>query len=206
MTHPGLITTDMSPKREQILAAAYEVFSKKGYHRSTIDEIIALANTGKGTVYNYFHNKEQLFYTLVSERSLPFEAAVRQVVEGTQSPLEKIGILIRMYLEFYRKNADLWRVFMHELRGFSGKCGIPEEQRDKYRQCFKEAILLLEAVLKEGVEKKALRPCNVNQSAYCLFSVIMMMVFQNFVGTSPESVEESARMVSETFLYGVART
>ncbi|WP_333593778.1 helix-turn-helix domain-containing protein, partial [Anaerospora hongkongensis] len=48
-------------KREQILDAAYQIFSQKGYHRTTIDEIIALADTGKGTVYNYFVNKEQLF-------------------------------------------------------------------------------------------------------------------------------------------------
>ena len=47
---------DARSKRQQILDAACKVFSRKGYHRATVDEIIALADTGKGTVYNYFVN------------------------------------------------------------------------------------------------------------------------------------------------------
>jgi AcrR family transcriptional regulator len=41
-------------KKERILAAAEEVFSKRGYTQSTLDEIIKIADTGKGTVYKYF--------------------------------------------------------------------------------------------------------------------------------------------------------
>ena len=58
-------------KRELILEAAYDVFSRKGYHRATIDEIIALADTGKGTVYNYFVNKDQLFTRSSVKKMLP---------------------------------------------------------------------------------------------------------------------------------------
>ena len=64
---------EVRSKRQQILDAAGVVFARKGYHKATVDEIIALADTGKGTVYNYFVNKEQLFYTLIQERSAPFE-------------------------------------------------------------------------------------------------------------------------------------
>ncbi|MBC8015835.1 MAG: TetR family transcriptional regulator, partial [Sporomusaceae bacterium] len=37
---------DSHNKRQQILDAAYIIFSRKGYHRATVDEIIALADTG----------------------------------------------------------------------------------------------------------------------------------------------------------------
>ena len=52
-------------RKERILQAAEEVFSRRGYIEATLDEIIRVADTGKGTVYNYFGNKEILFYTLV---------------------------------------------------------------------------------------------------------------------------------------------
>ena len=42
------------PKDQRILLAAEEVFSRRGYVQATLDEIIALADTGKGTVYKYF--------------------------------------------------------------------------------------------------------------------------------------------------------
>jgi len=77
-------------KRQQILDAAYTVFSRKGYHRATVDEIIALADTGKGTVYNYFVNKEQLFYTLIIERSASFEAELNATATLTEPSLNKI--------------------------------------------------------------------------------------------------------------------
>ena len=39
------------PKDQRILLAAENVFSARGYERATVDEIIALADVGKGTVY-----------------------------------------------------------------------------------------------------------------------------------------------------------
>lgn len=38
------------PKNERILRAAEAVFSKKGYRQATLDEIVKIADTGKGTV------------------------------------------------------------------------------------------------------------------------------------------------------------
>ena len=60
------------PKDQRILLAAEEVFSRRGYVQATLDEIIALADTGKGTVYKYFGNKDNLFYTLVASKIEPF--------------------------------------------------------------------------------------------------------------------------------------
>ena len=49
------------PKKDRILIAAEDVFSRRGYTKATLDEIIALADTGKGTLYKYFGNKDNLF-------------------------------------------------------------------------------------------------------------------------------------------------
>ena len=45
-------------KEKRILKAAEKVFSHKGYSQATLDEIIKIADTGKGTVYKYYKNKE----------------------------------------------------------------------------------------------------------------------------------------------------
>ena len=60
-----LINAKLS-KDKRIEIAAEEIFSKYGYEKATLDQIIALADVGKGTVYKYFGNKEQLFYKLVA--------------------------------------------------------------------------------------------------------------------------------------------
>ena len=48
-------------KREQILHAAVEKFLEKDFYQVTVTEIAELAGVGKGTVYEYFSSKEELF-------------------------------------------------------------------------------------------------------------------------------------------------
>lgn len=197
------ILLDSRNKRQQILDAAYVVFSRKGFHRATVDEIIALADTGKGTVYNYFVNKEQLFYTLIKERSTPFETALAEVAAADQPPLAKIRTMIKLFLEFYTANADLWRVLMHEVRGLGseGYSAFSQEQREKYQLRFRDTIGMLEVVLREGVQQGVMRDCDTNKSAYALFSVIVMMVFQKFVN---DDLEATANGIADVFLHGIA--
>ena len=194
-------------KRQQILDAAYTVFSRKGYHRATVDEIIALADTGKGTVYNYFVNKEQLFYTLIKERSARFEAELNTIVALNEQPLDKVKKAIKVFLEFYVENADLWRVLMHEMRGLGHEepSSFTEAQREKYRERFAHTIGILQTILQEGIEQGAIRPCDVPKAAHGLFSVIVMMVFQGFVDGQRESIDMVANSIADIFLYGVAR-
>ncbi|HMM20085.1 MAG TPA: TetR/AcrR family transcriptional regulator [Selenomonadales bacterium] len=195
---------DTRSKRQHILEAAYEVFSKKGYHRATVDEIIAMADTGKGTVYNYFTSKEQLFYTLIRERSQPFEKAMSQVADSEEQPLVKIELMVRLALGFYRENADLWRVMMHEIRGFGseGHTAMAPEIKAKYHEGFRRILSRMEKVLDDGIAQGVLRKIDSTRSAYGLFSVIVMMVYQKFVD---EDIETTARQVTDIFLYGAAR-
>ncbi|WP_425058087.1 Fatty acid metabolism regulator protein [Sporomusa carbonis] len=192
-------------KRQQILDAAYTVFSRKGYHCATVDEIVALADTGKGTVYNYFVNKEQLFYTLIKERSAAFEAKLDITASLAEPPLSKVEKVIKVFLEFYTANADLWRVLMHEMRGLGNEeKGLTQAQREKYREKFRHSISILEKILQEGIEQGAIRKCDVHKAAHGLFSVIVMTVFQGCVGQTADSIDAAARSIADIFLYGVA--
>ncbi len=192
-------------KRQQILDAAYTIFSRKGFHRATVDEIIALADTGKGTVYNYFTNKEQLFYTLVTERSLPFENALKLLADSQEPVLVKAEKMISLFLRFYLDNGGLWRVLMHEMRGFGSErhSALSVEQREKHQNSFRETIGMLQAVLDEGIQKGILKECDTKKAAYALFSVIVTMVFQNFIDSN---IDDTAHMIANVFFYGVAKS
>ena len=74
-------------KEKRILKAAEQVFSHKGYTQATLDEIIQIADTGKGTVYKYYKNKENLFYTLV-------EAKNRKLMKAMETGGRETGIAL----------------------------------------------------------------------------------------------------------------
>jgi AcrR family transcriptional regulator len=194
---------DSRSKRQQILAAAYDVFSRKGYHRATVDEIIALADTGKGTVYNYFNNKEQLFYTLVREKNQPFEAALQQAADSDQPPTAKLEAMVRIFLRFYQENADLWRVMMHEMRGYGSEdlSFVKAETREKYREVLGGSVRFLAKAMKDGVDQGVLREVNVTHAAYVLYSAVVTMAFNHFI----VDVDSSASELTDIFQHGMAR-
>lgn len=194
---------DSHNKRQHILDAAYTVFSQKGYHRATVDEIITLADTGKGTVYNYFVNKERLFYTLIQERSAPFHCHLEAIAVDTMQPINKVYALTREFLKFYSENAGLWRVLLHEMRAFGevGSTTFNESQQEKYKENFEKTLGILESVIKEGTRDGVLQECNARQAAYGLFSAIIAIVFQNLVG---DDAEATAKNIANTFLFGIA--
>lgn len=195
---------DGRSKRQKLLDAAYVIFSQKGYHCATVDEIVALANTGKGTVYNYFANKDHLFYTLIDERSAPFLAALNKVAESDDDPLSKLEQMIRLHLRFFAENHELWRVMMHEMRGFGSLnlTHISPEEQEKYRRKFHENINILQQVLEEGIARGVITYPDTARAAHAIFTTILVTVFHRL---GVHDIEPAVRSITRLFFYGITR-
>lgn len=54
-------------RRQEIINAATKLFAEKGFEHTTLDEIAEASEFGKGTIYNYFENKEEIYLAIVEE-------------------------------------------------------------------------------------------------------------------------------------------
>lgn len=54
-------------RRQQVIHAAAQSFAMFGYKATTMDQVAKIANVGKGTIYTFFTNKEQLFDQILVE-------------------------------------------------------------------------------------------------------------------------------------------
>src|SRR5690606_1025281 len=52
-------------RRQEVMDAAAKSFSLFGYKATTMDQVAKIANVGKGTIYTFFANKEELFNAIV---------------------------------------------------------------------------------------------------------------------------------------------
>ena len=52
--------------REWLLKCAEKAFSKKGYYETQVSDIVKLARVAKGTIYQYFKNKQELQWGLLA--------------------------------------------------------------------------------------------------------------------------------------------
>ncbi len=66
-------------RRQHILAAARDVFAKRGYHDATIDDIVAEAGVARGTFYLYYEDKRAVFAELIDRFSAKITMAILRI-------------------------------------------------------------------------------------------------------------------------------
>lgn len=81
-------------RKHELLKIAYEMFLRRGYENTSVDEIIAKAQIAKGTFYYYFPSKEQLLEDVIEMMIENETAAAEQIMRLELPALQKIvGII-----------------------------------------------------------------------------------------------------------------
>ncbi|KRF03405.1 TetR family transcriptional regulator [Paenibacillus sp. Soil766] len=146
--------------KEKIIHAAIEVFSEKGYHRASMDEIALRANVAKGSLYYHFPGKAQLFKTLVKEGFQEIIDRIRTDLNANLSLDEQIKRIIRHNLELFLDSSNLAHIVFNELSN-----GIESEVLEELKQLKVDYIHFLSGVLEEGKREGVLRDVDCNLAA-----------------------------------------
>jgi len=139
-------------QRQEMLAAAIELFSEKGYHNVSMHEIARKSEFAIGTLYKFFKNKEDLYSALLLEKSDKFHDALMKAVEEPDDEIEKLRSYVRAKGQIFRDNLSLVRLYFAETRGasFNLMAGLDREIRDRYGR-FLEALA---SIFKSGIKRK----------------------------------------------------
>jgi len=79
---------DKSQRRDEIMAAAKEVFARKGFHATTIADIAKQAGLAYGSIYWYFDSKDELFHALMAVEEGALRAHVGAALAARGGPAE----------------------------------------------------------------------------------------------------------------------
>jgi AcrR family transcriptional regulator len=94
-------------KRQQILEISEKLFNRFGIRRTGVDEIARLANVAKGTIYNYFGDKEGLFRELIKGKIAFFEEMLEKSLGNVRDPAEKVKLTLVEHLKIIIDNPFL---------------------------------------------------------------------------------------------------
>ncbi|MFQ5750999.1 MAG: TetR/AcrR family transcriptional regulator, partial [bacterium] len=97
-------------RREEILNAARKVFSERGFEKATLDEIAVVAEYGKGTIYNYFKNKEELFSCIIEKGINRFQKFVEEAIRNKSTPREQVEAYIDAAFEFFETHRQIFSI------------------------------------------------------------------------------------------------
>lgn len=184
--------------REAILATAARYFDEKGYFLTSIDDIANNLHIAKGTLYQYFGSKQELFEVLIRE-------AMNHVLERYENIGQEAKTL-RNFVTGVLYETGLFLVFRYDFLAISLSAGSlmlssMDEAFMPYRQITEKFMKLLEPY-RPMMRTDPLK-ANIILTTYCNACRIMLAEAYPSGSLTPEQVRKLAEEFAELYVDGV---
>lgn len=190
----------MENKRKLILKVSEKLISKKGYSKTTIEEIAKKANIGKGTFYLYFKNKNDLFFSIIKEEMENLMSNIKKEVEGIDSFFDKLKKGIEMYLDYYEKNYDFFKILLQEK---------PLIRRRSFEEFWKEFFKKWESFIKGGfkeeIKKGRIKNIDLEDIIYSLIGLLHGNIHRWILNERKYSLLKKKDVIFEIFTEGIKK-
>ena len=186
-------------RRGEILDAASIVFAKHGFARTTIDQIANKAGLGKGTVYQYFKSKKELFLLVGRNGMDKLRDVVFEGIEKEEDPIRQIETAIKAYLSFFQDNSNLAGILMHEQGEFK------RETQKRYFEHYYGHIDIMRKIFKTAIKQGLFEDIDVENSNYVLISMLNGLVYMWQAEGMKYSLTDKIPMVLRIFFTGVMK-
>lgn len=102
-------------RREQILAAALDVFASGGYHETTLDAVAASAGISKALIYEHFDSKRALHVALLNRYEQDLLERVTTALAPVQPGEPRLRAGIDAFLGFVDEHREAWRMLFRTI-------------------------------------------------------------------------------------------
>jgi len=153
----GSRTFDRSSKRQRLVESAAEVFAAHGFTSTRVADIAQRAGVAKGTVYEYFSSKEELFFAVFEWINEQIRRRVNRVLEDHGDPRFQLITLLRDSAEIVAEHREL---FSMNLDFWAASRGSAFEDRftTACRSLYQEYRRLATDVIRRGQREGTFRP------------------------------------------------
>jgi AcrR family transcriptional regulator len=188
-------------RRREVVDIAARVFAEKGYHATSIDDLVAATGLQRGGLYHYIDGKQDLLVAIHERFIAPLLKNAREIVAQELPADEALRGLARALMHDIANYRDQVTVFLHEWREMQRK---PEWRR--IREERREFEEIVESVLVRGRREGVF---DVREPRLASLAFLGMFNYSNtwFDQGRGRSADEIAETFAEIFLSGVvART
>ena len=188
-------------RTSEILEAARKIFAKKGFHDATVDDIANAAGVAKGTVYLYYRSKQEVYIAALKFGISQMYSALIEEVARYSTAEEKLKALIAAKLAYFDENSDFFKIYLSELGKLHTHPGTIDSE---FKALYFEQARLIEAILKEGIRKKAIRSLRPDQTAFAISDIIRGVVTHRLMGWSKTRIAQDVDFIFDLIWKGIA--
>lgn len=186
-------------RKQEIADVAARVFAERGYHGTSVSDLVSATGLQRGGLYHYITGKEELL-SLVHQRFIePLLEESRAVLDAGEPPDETLRMLMRVLLKIVDEYRDQVTVFLREWRNI--KDHKAWEAIASTRKEYEEIVL---GVLKRGSDEGMFSVVDQKMAAMALLGMINY-TYQWFDPDGRVSAEELSDQMSSIFLHGIMK-
>ncbi len=165
----------------RILDAALDVFARKGYHDTRMDEIVTGSQTSKGSIYFHFPNKEQLFLALVDQFANLLERRITEAISEHERGMVKVQAALETCLATFGRYRRQAKVLLVQASGLGNTF---EQKRLAINDRFAG---LIAGYLQEAVDVGEIAPLDTEVVAQAWMGAIYNLVIRWVYTGEPDS-------------------
>ena len=190
----------VSKTREKLIEVARQLFAHKGVENTTMNDIASASEKGRRTIYTYFKSKRDIYNAVVKNESLLIIERLKDIPSQDLSPEEKlmnfIFVRFEAIKELVTRNGSLRAGFFRDVRK------VEHARRGTlYQECS-----ILEAILREGVEKGVFNIKHIDKTAKVMLLCLQGMDVPYVRDSVTEMDIEKSKFreyIQDFILYGI---
>jgi len=194
---------EIKARKQDILDMAAKLFASKDFHSVTVDEIAEKVGLSKGTIYLYFDNKENIFFSILIERTKSLMQALSQAVESGKPFIECLRHFIFTYLEYFQEHESFFKIMHSEKTRSSMEAHY--QMHDYANESIGRFLEIVNALMFKGVEEGHLRSVDVLSMTKMLSGILNTFTYYRIFSTTDASPYEETEVILDLFLHGVQK-
>ena len=179
-------TDQIKAKRKaQILDAAYQVFSQKGFHLTTVADVASKAGVSYGIVYHYYRNKEELFWAVFENWTSEYisnQAASEEFISAATAT-DQLKIFAADAVQLMTESTEFLPVQME----FWSLIARHDQIRERFRQLFDALRSPLINIIQGGIDNGEFRQADTEILASLALAAYDGLVLQWI--TDPKKID-----------------
>ena len=192
---------DRENRKNQILNAAFEVFVKKGYAKTTMDDIVESSKLSKGALYHYYKSKKELFLSLIDH----WEIYTFKDFYDKKSQNKKASDILRFFGENVintlneKKHAYIAEI---EFRAMSNQ---DAEIKKRSNILYGKLLELFEKVVKKGIKENEFKDLDIRKTSMAFLAIFQSITWFVIADETAVSADEYIRDSIELIIDSISK-
>ena len=184
-------------RHQRILDAALEVFARRGYRDSAVDDIAAASGTSKGGVYFHFPNKSAIFDALLRRTARLLLDRTEAAISVAPDPIAKVDAALLTVLRLFAEHPTMARLFLVEA------LGAGSDFTRSLMTVHDDFAELISRHLDEAIRAGAIAPLDTKVAGVAWFGALNEIITRWALTGQPERLEDAYPALRALLLRGV---